>query len=63
MIDSLTICKAWREGIERNQNTALYGRAREDGCWYGKDGVLADGSYGLDAGRFGWAKGIVWDVE
>ena len=46
MIDSPVVCKAWREGIERNQNTATFGRAREDGCYYGKDGTLAPGSYG-----------------
>lgn len=60
MIDSPIVCKAWREGIERNQNTALYGRASDDGCCYDKDGKLAPGSYGLDAGGIsGWAKGAV----
>lgn len=59
MIDSPVVCKAWRDGIERNQNTALYGRASEDGCFYDKEGNLAAGSYGLDAGMFGWAKGAI----
>ena len=59
MIDSPTICAAWREGIERNQSTAQYGRSRDDGCFYDKDGKLAAGSYGTDAGPFGWAKGFV----
>ena len=61
MIDSSTICKAWKEGIERNQNTRRYGRARsKDGCWYHPDtGKLAEGSLGTDAGHFAWAKGII----
>ncbi|CAK4031533.1 phospholipase D nuclease [Lecanosticta acicola] len=59
MIDSPVVCKAWREGIERNQNTAIYGRAKEDGCWYDpKTGKLAEGSYGHDAGKFSAFKGF-----
>ncbi|KAF2162387.1 hypothetical protein M409DRAFT_69265 [Zasmidium cellare ATCC 36951] len=63
MIDSPIVCKAWREGIERNQNTAAYGRVKEDGCWYDAQGKLAAGSYGNDAGKFAWAKGIVGTVQ
>lgn len=63
MIDSPVVCKAWREGIERNQNTAAYGRAQLDGCWYDAKGKLAAGSYGNDAGKFAWAKGIVGTVQ
>lgn len=63
MIDSPVVCKAWREGIERNQNTAAYGRVKEDGCWYDAQGKLAAGSYGNDAGKFAWAKGIVGTVQ
>ena len=59
MLDSPIVCKAWREGIERNQNTAQFGRAKEDGCYYDKDGNLAPGSFGVDAGAFSWAKGFV----
>lgn len=58
LVDSPVVCRAWREGIERNQNTALFGRANEDGCFYDKDGNLAPGSYGIDAGNFAWAKGF-----
>lgn len=32
LIDSEEICRKWREGIDRNQNTARYGRA-DDGVW------------------------------
>jgi hypothetical protein len=58
LVDSPIVCRAWREGIERNQNTALFGRVNEDGCFYDKDGNLAPGSYGTDAGKFAWAKGF-----
>ena len=59
----LCIYYDWPVGVlmslSRNQNTATYGRAANDGCWYNKDGALAAGSYGTDAGKFAWAKGIV----
>jgi phosphatidylserine/phosphatidylglycerophosphate/cardiolipin synthase-like enzyme len=58
MVDSPVVCKAWRDGIERNQNTALFGRASGDGCWYDNEGQIAPGSYGLDGGTFSWAKGV-----
>lgn len=58
MIDSPTVCRAWREGIERNQNTALYGKAREDGCWYDpQTGKLAEGSYGTKPSKLDRVKG------
>lgn len=63
MIDSKAVCKAWREGIERNQNTAIYGRAKEDGCWYDANGKLAEGSLGTDAGHFAWAKGMMGTLK
>ncbi|CZT20811.1 related to IQ calmodulin-binding motif protein [Ramularia collo-cygni] len=63
MMDSQAVCKAWREGIERNQNTAIYGRAKEDGCWYDSNGKLADGSLGNDAGHFSWAKGMIGTLK
>ena len=93
MIDSGVVCRAWREGIERNQNTGVmppqevqeggdaqitdpqgaeasgrppakaYGRAADDGCWYDRDGNLAEGSLGTDPGKFAWAKGIIGAVN
>lgn len=63
IMDSKVVCEAWREGIERNQNTAMYGRAREDGCWYDKEGKLAEGSLGTDAGHFSWAKGMLGTLK
>ena len=58
MVDSPMICRAWMEGIERNQNTRQFGKAADDGCWYDGDGKLAEGSLGSDVGRFAWTKGI-----
>ena len=57
MIDSPAVCAAWREGIERNQNTRLFGRAREDGCWYDREGKLAAGSFGTNPGKLDRVKG------
>lgn len=63
MVDSPEICKSWREAVDRNQNTKEYGRTAGDGCWYDKDGTLAPGSSGNEAGRFSWAKGIVGAIK
>lgn len=63
MIDSKDVCRAWREGIERNQNTATYGLAKEDGCWYDSQGKLAEGSLGTNAGHFSWAKGMIGTLK
>jgi phosphatidylserine/phosphatidylglycerophosphate/cardiolipin synthase-like enzyme len=65
MIDSPVVCAAWREALERNQNTARYGRASaEDGCWYDPHtGKLAEGSLGVDAGHFSWARGLVATIN
>ena len=46
MLDSEEICRKWREGIERNQNTARYGVASEDGIWRDMDGKPGDGYMG-----------------
>jgi len=63
MIDSPVICKAWREGIERNQNTMRYGRTRDDGCWYDKDGKLAEGSMGVKMGPLDRVKGLFGIIQ
>lgn len=44
MIDSAEVCKVWRAGIERNQNTAKYGRVAQDGYWYDENGKMSPGS-------------------
>jgi len=58
MIDSPVVCRAWREGIERNQNTKMFGRAADDGCWYDKNGKLAEGSHGPHPSRMDRLKGF-----
>jgi phosphatidylserine/phosphatidylglycerophosphate/cardiolipin synthase-like enzyme len=44
MIDSAEVCKVWRAGIERNQNTAKYGRVARDGFWYDQNGEIPPGT-------------------
>lgn len=51
------------DDLYRNQNTATYGRTANGGCWYNKDGALAAGSYGTNAGKFSWAKGIMGTLK
>ncbi|KAI4121966.1 MAG: hypothetical protein LQ338_006063 [Usnochroma carphineum] len=64
MIDSAAICAAWEEGLRRNQNTHLYGAvSKENGCWRDEKGELAEGTIGVDPGRFSWARGIVGAVQ
>ncbi|KAK5111977.1 hypothetical protein LTR62_004511 [Meristemomyces frigidus] len=63
MIDSPIVCAAWREGIERNQNTVLYGRVREDGCWYDAEGKLAEGSMGTNPSKFERVKGAFGMIQ
>ncbi|KAH8701565.1 IQ calmodulin-binding motif protein [Talaromyces proteolyticus] len=65
LIDSPVICKAWRDAIERNQNTSKYGLVdSKDGCWHDPDtGAIPEGSIGSDPGRFSWAKGVVGAVQ
>ncbi|OCK73767.1 hypothetical protein K432DRAFT_410420 [Lepidopterella palustris CBS 459.81] len=64
MIDSPLICKAWLDGIRRNENTHLYGAASmEDGIWRDKDGNEPEGAIGKNPGKFAWAKGFVGAIQ
>ncbi|PGH18320.1 hypothetical protein AJ80_04498 [Polytolypa hystricis UAMH7299] len=65
LLDSPAICKTWLDGIQRNQNTAAYGAvSTRDGCWHDPlTGQMAQGSLGIDPGRFSWIKGFVGAVE
>ncbi|RAH72643.1 IQ calmodulin-binding motif protein [Aspergillus aculeatinus CBS 121060] len=65
LLDSPIVCRAWREAIDRNQNTALYGAVSpEDGCWHDPTtNEIPEGSIGTDPGRFSWAKGVVGAVQ
>lgn len=60
MIDSEEMCRKWREGIERNQNTAQYGKAGvDDGVWKDQSGKEAEGSMGKPSTAMGWVKGTM----
>lgn len=60
MIDSPEVCANWREGIERNQNTARFGMAAEDGVWRDQHGKEAEGVMGRPSvAPLGWIKGFI----
>jgi phosphatidylserine/phosphatidylglycerophosphate/cardiolipin synthase-like enzyme len=64
MLDSEEVCRAWIDGLRRNQNTHLYGQLnKEEGLWRDADGKEADGCIGVDPGKFAWAKGIAGAVK
>ncbi|KAF8832131.1 hypothetical protein HHX47_DHR1001116 [Lentinula edodes] len=65
LLDSPEVCRAWMEGVRRNQNTEVYGRVSEvDGCWHDPiSGEMAEGAIGVDPGRFSWARGMVGAVQ
>lgn len=58
MIDSEEICRKWREGIDRNQNTRVFGHVSESGIWRDQDGNPGKGYMG-DPGKLkGLVKGL-----
>lgn len=64
MLESEHVCKAWIDGLRRNQNTHIYGALnKETGIWTDKDGNQADGAIGIDPGKFAWAKGVVGAIK
>lgn len=65
LVDSPALCRAWLEGLERNQNTGVFGRVgREDGVWRDVAGREVVGAMGVRAGRVrGWARGVKGAVE
>jgi len=68
MLDSELVCKAWMDGILRNQNTHIYGKVLKEGpeagCWVDPEtGKQAEAAIGVDPGRFAWAKGVVGAVQ
>lgn len=58
MIDSPSVCKEWRDGIRRNENTHLYGKLGDDGIWRDKDGNVATDGSGVTSGPKGLYMGI-----
>lgn len=64
MLDSAQICRAWIDGLRRNQNTHVYGALdKETGIWTDENGNMADGAIGIDPGRFAWMKGVVGAIK
>ncbi|KAL4798605.1 hypothetical protein BDV19DRAFT_356564 [Aspergillus venezuelensis] len=65
LLDSPLICRSWIDAVNRNQNTAKYGLVSpDDGCWHDPvTGEMAEGSLGLDPGKFSWARGAVGVVQ
>lgn len=64
MLESPLICRAWIDGLRRNQNTHVYGALdKETGVWTDADGNMADGAIGVDPGRFAWARGAVGAIK
>ncbi|MCJ1324750.1 hypothetical protein MMC10_001412 [Thelotrema lepadinum] len=60
MVDSESVCREWREGIERNQNTGRFGRGgAEDGVWRDERGNEAQGATKKSAPPVSWVKGAV----
>ncbi|KAH7311445.1 hypothetical protein B0I35DRAFT_438096 [Stachybotrys elegans] len=62
MVDSPDICAKWRAGIERNQNTRLFGRCW-DGIWRDEDGKPGKGYSGDPGVVGGLIKGVIGMVE
>jgi len=58
MLDSEEICRKWRQGIDRNQNTARFGVAAEDGIWRDRDGNPGEGYMGNPGKVEGLIKGV-----
>ncbi|KAM4057631.1 PLD-like domain-containing protein [Hirsutella rhossiliensis] len=46
MVDSPEICGKWREAIDRNQNTKVFGRVADDGVWKDAEGNPGEGYLG-----------------
>lgn len=64
LLESADVCRAWMDGLKRNQNTHIYGAlSKETGLWTDKDGKQAEGAIGPDPGRFSWATGVVGAVK
>ncbi len=64
MLDSAAVCRAWIDGLRRNQNTHVYGALdKTTGVWTDSAGKEADGAMGVDPGRFSWAKGFVGAIK
>ncbi|KAF4958007.1 hypothetical protein FSARC_11136 [Fusarium sarcochroum] len=58
MVDSTEICRKWREGIDRNQNTKQFGRVAKDGIWRDAQGNPGKGYMGNPGTVMAIIKGV-----
>ncbi|KAJ4265269.1 hypothetical protein NW762_004554 [Fusarium torreyae] len=58
MVDSPEICRKWREGIDRNQNTKQFGRVAKDGIWRDAQGNPGKGYMGNPGTAMALIKGV-----
>ncbi|KAF8312473.1 hypothetical protein DL93DRAFT_2059854 [Clavulina sp. PMI_390] len=64
MVDSPTIMKEWRDGLDANQNTLKYGRVQLDGIWRDADGnPLKDAGGTNKGGILGTLKGFKGAID
>lgn len=64
MIDSPTIMKEWRLGLDANQNTFKYGQVQYDGIWRDQDGQpLNDAGGPNKGGLLGTLKGFKGAID
>ncbi|KAK0659484.1 hypothetical protein QBC41DRAFT_287008 [Cercophora samala] len=66
LVDSREVCRGWREGLGRNQNTGVYGGLDpKEGVWRDGEGKEAEGAIGPGAGGggMGWVRGFVGAVK
>jgi phosphatidylserine/phosphatidylglycerophosphate/cardiolipin synthase-like enzyme len=64
MFDSASVCRAWIDGLRRNQNTHQYGEvSKEDGIWRDEGGEQASDVIGVNPGNFSWAKGFLGAIQ
>ncbi|KAH6856147.1 hypothetical protein B0I37DRAFT_425195 [Chaetomium sp. MPI-CAGE-AT-0009] len=65
LVDSRALCEAWLAGLDRNQNTRLFGAVGGgDGVWRDGEGREVEGAMGVDPGRvLGWVRGVKGAVE
>ncbi|KAI0200028.1 phospholipase D/nuclease [Astrocystis sublimbata] len=64
VLDSPAICRAWIDGLRRNQNTGMYGAVDpKDGIWRDEQGQGIQGTTGVSSGTFPWLKGVAGAVD
>ncbi|TWU70905.1 hypothetical protein ED733_002223 [Metarhizium rileyi] len=63
MVDSKEICSEWMKGIDRNQNTKMFGRVAHDGIWRDENGDPGAGYNGNPGKMAGLVKGVIGMVQ